>query len=251
MSEVSRRLVLKGLALSLGAPRLAYGFGDSSRVDIAELDLGTGSLFRPNAWKRLLYEVIQTTSVECIARSLPVAPTSPELFEHPFTVFTGDQAFEQPSEKAVEQLSRYLSYGGFLLIDDASGGASSDFDKSVRALIKRLFPTRGLSPLPVDHSLYRSFFLIAKPVGRVDSSPLLEGLTIGNLSPLVYCRNDLSGALERGDDGRHRFSCVPGGERQRREAIKLGVNLVMYSLTANYKKDQAHVTELMRAGRLE
>ena len=251
MSALSRRLLLQGLALSLGLPQFAYGFGDSSKVDLAELDLGVGSVFRPNAWKRLLYEVIQTTSVECIARSVSVVPTSAELFEHPFTAFVGDRGFEQPNEKAVEQLSRYLSYGGFLLIDDATGGASADFDKSVRTLVKRLFPTRGLSPLPVDHSLYRSFFLIAKPVGRVDSSPMLEGLTIGNLSPLVYCRNDLSGALDRGDDGRHRLSCVPGGERQRREAIKLAVNMIMYSLTANYKKDQAHVTELMREGRLE
>jgi hypothetical protein len=251
MTDRSRRFLLKGLAMGLGFPQLAFGFGDSSKVDLAELDLGPGSVFRPNAWKRLLYEVIQTTSVECIARAPTVGPTTPELFEHPFTVFTGDRGFEQPKEKAVEQLSRYLSYGGFLLFDDASGGASDGFDASVRTLVKRLFPTRGLSPLPVDHSLYRSFFLIDRPVGRLQNSPMLEGLVIGNLSPLVYCRNDLSGALDRGDDGRHRFSCVPGGERQRREAIKLGVNLVMYSLTANYKKDQAHVTELMREGRLE
>jgi hypothetical protein len=246
-----RRVFLQGLSLGLLAPRLALAFGDSSKVDLAELNLGEGSSFRPNAWKRLLYEVIQTTSVECIARSEPVDPTSAELFEHPFTVLCGDGRFEPPSEKAVEQLSRYLSYGGFLFIDDTTGGVGSGFDRSVRALVKRLFPTRSLSPVPVDHSLYRSFFLIDRPLGRVDQSPVLEGITIGNLTPLVYTRNDVSGALDRGDDGRHRFSCVPGGEQQRREAIKLGVNLIMYSLTANYKKDQAHVTELMREGRLE
>ena len=68
---------------------------------------------------------------------------------------------------------------------------------------------------------------------------------------MIYCRNDLSGALERGNDGRHRYPAVPGGEWQRREAVKLGINLVLYSLTANYKKDQAHVRELMLQGRLE
>jgi hypothetical protein len=45
--------------------------------------------------------------------------------------------------------------------------------------------------------------------------------------------------------------CVPGGESQRREAIKLGINLVLYALTSNYKKDQAHVRQLMKEGRLE
>ena len=47
------------------------------------------------------------------------------------------------------------------------------------------------------------------------------------------------------------YACVPGGATQRREALKLGINLLMYSLTANYKKDQAHVRQLMKDGRLE
>ena len=38
---------------------------------------------------------------------------------------------------------------------------------------------------------------------------------------------------------------------QRREAIKLGINLIVYALTANYKRDQAHVKQLMTEGRLE
>jgi hypothetical protein len=44
---------------------------------------------------------------------------------------------------------------------------------------------------------------------------------------------------------------LAGGEAQRREAIKLGINLAMYALTSNYKHDIAHVVELMREGRLE
>ena len=250
MKICSRRSVLGGLLGITFVPRLSWAFGDVTRVDIAELELGPESMTRPNAWKRLLYEVIQTTSVECVARSVRVEPTAEELFEHPFSVLLGADGFDRLSDDGVEQLSRYLSYGGFLFIDDVSGSESSDFDDSVRRLVRRVFPTRPLSPLPADHSVFRSFFLIERPLGRVDHFSFLEGVTVGNLSPLVYCRNDLSGALDRGDDGRHRFSCVPGGDRQRREAVKLGLNLIMYSLTANYKRDQAHVQELMREGRL-
>jgi hypothetical protein len=150
----------------------------------------------------------------------------------------------------MERLARYLAYGGFLYIDDITGSDSSPFDQAVRELCERLFPTRSLAPLPSDHSLYRSFFLIRRPVGRVDRFPYLEGVTVGDLTPVVYGRNDLSGALERGPDGRHRAACVPGGEQQRREAVKLGVNLVMYCLTTNYKQDQAHVDELRREKKL-
>ena len=108
-----------------------------------------------------------------------------------------------------------------------------------------------MAPLPGDHSLYRAFFLLDRPVGRVAISEVLEGVTLGPVTPIVYCPNDLSGALHRGEDGRDRFPVVPNGELQRKEAIKLGVNLVMYSLTSNYKHDQAHVLELMRDGKLE
>ncbi len=246
-----RRELLAALAAMSVAPRRAWGFGDATDVDIAEVQFGEGTLSRPNAWKRLLYEVVQTTSVECEPRAVQVSPESPELFAHPFSVVIGDGAFPRLSEAAVEQLSRYLAYGGFLLIDDATGSESNPFDDRVRALVQRLFPTRPLSPLPADHSIYRSFFLIDRPLGRVDTVPYLEGVTVGNLTPLVLMRNDLSGALDRGDDGRAANSVVPGGERQRREAIKLGINLIMYSLTANYKRDQAHVNQLMREGRLE
>jgi len=249
---LSRRTLLSGLgAGALLTPAGAQAFGTPTRVDIAELDLGQGTLSRPNAWKRLLYETIQTTSVECEPASVVVTPSEAALFAHPFTVLIGEDALPEVDDTALEQLSRYLSYGGFLLIDDTTGTDNSPFDDSVRQLVRRLFPTRPLSPLPADHSVYRSFFFVDQPVGRVARSQVLEGVTVGNLTPLMYMRNDLSGALDRRDDGRDAQSVVPGGARQRREALKLGINLILYALTANYKKDQAHVRQLMREGRLE
>lgn len=250
-----RRRDLLALAAASGLlPRRAMGFGESSRVDVCEIDLGPGTLSRPNAWKRLLYEIEQTTSVECEPRSIRIAPDDPALFQHPFSILPGDGGFAAPSEAGLEQLERYLSYGGLLVLDDATAAENGPFDRAARDLAARLFPTRPLVPLPPDHSVYRSFFLLRRPLGRVDRFPFLEGVMVGSTTPwtpLVYVRNDLSGALDRTDDGRPAQPCVPGGESQRREAIKLGINLVLYALTANYKKDQAHVRQLMKEGRLE
>lgn len=245
-----RRSLLSGAAASLVLPKRALGFGESSRVDVCEIDLGRGTLSRPNAWKRLLYEVMGTTSVTCEARTVRLPPEDPAVFEHPFSVIIGDGGFALPSPAGIEQLERYLSYGGFLVIDDASASDGA-FDKSVRDLVARLYPTKPLGPIPSDHSIFRSFFLLKEPLGRVDLYPWLEGVTTDNATPLVYIRNDLSGALDRGPDGRSTFPCVPGGEHQRREALKLGINLVLYALTSNYKQDQAHVRQLMKEGRLE
>lgn len=250
----SRRAVLGGLgaAALVGLPqRRARALGQASHVDIAELMLSRGTLSRPAAWQRLLYEVQQSTSVEVNPSSVQLDPEDPALFEHPFCVLTGDGPLPVLTEGAVQQLVRYLSYGGFLLIDDASGNPDGAFAESVSRLCGRMFPTRPLSPLPGDHSVFRAFFLLDRPLGRVALSDTLDGVTMGPITPLVYCPNDLSGALDRNAAGQDRFPVVPGGSLQRKEAVKLGINLVLYALTSNYKHDQAHVAELMREGRLE
>lgn len=249
--EPTRRALLAGLGAAAAlAPLPALAFGDRSRLDVAEIMLPSGTLSRPEAWRRMLYEVIQTTSVEAHPDAVQVEPEDPALFEHPFSVLIGDGELPPLSDAAIEQLRRYLAYGGFLLLDDATGTAGGAFARSAKRLTERLFPTRPMSPLPGDHSIFRSFFLLDRPLGRVAVSEVLEGITVGPVTPLVLCPNDLSGALHRAEDGRNRFPVVPGGEEQRREALKLGINLVLYSLTSNYKHDQAHVAELMRDGKL-
>ncbi|HEY8259988.1 MAG TPA: hypothetical protein VIG55_02155, partial [Methylosinus sp.] len=55
----------------------------------------------------------------------------------------------------------------------------------------------------------------------------------------------LAGAWAVGPDGRPLYTLTPGGARQRELAIRGGVNLVMYTLTGNYKSDQVHVRDLL------
>jgi hypothetical protein len=235
-------------ASMLGAPP-AWALGDASKVDIVELDL-PGTVSRPQAWKRMLYEIQRVSSVEVVERVPRVAPSDLELFDHPFAVLAGDGGFGELEDEDVAKLARYVTYGGFLFIDDVSGlDERGEFDRSVRRLLGRMFPTRSLVALDSDHSLYRAFFFISAPAGRVMIESHLEGIALDQIAPVVYSRNDLSGALERSASGRHTFPVVPGGETQRREAVKLSVNLMLYALTSNYKKDQAHVNALIEEGR--
>jgi len=255
-----RRDVLAGLsATGLAAagiapgliPRRAWALGDASKVDVVEIALPAGTLSRPEAWRQLLFELVQTTSIEAVDRVVALPPDDLSLFAHPFAALVGDGAFDPLPDDALEQLRRYLTYGGFLVIDDATASRRSEFDRSVRRLCARLFPNKRLHPLQADHSVYRSFFLLERPYGRLDTFDYLEGIQDGEIYPLIYCRNDLSGAMDRRADGRYVNACSPDGEWQRVEAVKLGINLVMYALTSNYKKDQAHVKQLMLEGRLE
>lgn len=251
-----RELLSHILALSVCTPmalhaRVAFALGAQSRFDVGELMLPTGTISRPIAWNHALYELVQSTSIETDGKSFPFSPEDPELYEHPFCVMIGTDAFEPVSQKAIDMLRRYITYGGFILFDDTSGDRNSPFSQSVRRLLKRLFPMKSLVPLRADHSLYRSFFLLEQPLGRLASVDFIEGVDVGKVTPVMLFHNDLSGALDRTDAGENRYPVIPDGEVQRREAVKLIINMIMYALTSNYKHDQAHVKELIEDGRLD
>jgi hypothetical protein len=76
--------------------------------------------------------------------------------------------------------------------------------------------------------------------GRQKVNPYLEGITFDNWTPVIYSQNDLSGAWARDKFGKWINECVPGGEEQRSSAFKLGINIIVYSLTSDYKKDLVH-----------
>jgi hypothetical protein len=175
-----------------------------------------------------------------------IDPTSELLFEQPFVTISGDRWFEPLSDEAVSSLRLYLREGGFLFIDDTTGIDDSDFDTSVRRDLARILPGTRLGPVGRDHAIYRSFFLLRGVSGRILVRQHLEGMWLGDITPVLYSLNDLSGAWWRSADGDYALDVSPGGRRQRTEATKLGINLVLFALTGNYKRDAVHVDTLLK-----
>ena len=66
------------------------------------------------------------------------------------------------------------------------------------------------------------------------------------VSPVIAGSHDWAGAWAVDDQQRPLFPVVPGGERQREIAYRFGVNLVMYTLTGNYKADQVHMPAIIQ-----
>ena len=75
--------------------------------------------------------------------------------------------------------------------------------------------------------------------------PYLEGVWQGDITPVLYSSNDLLGALWRSAGGGYSLEVVPGRERQRGTALRLAINLVLFALTGNYKRDAVHVRALL------
>ena len=138
-----------------------------------------------------------------------------------------------------------------MLIDSAEGSTDGAFDGSVRKLISAIYPSpaKGLEVVPNDHVVYKSFYLLDRPVGRLAIAPAMEAVIRDGRIVAAYVANDLGGAWARDDFGNHDFTCEPGGERQRELAHRMGVNFVMYALCLDYKADQVHVPFIMKRRR--
>jgi hypothetical protein len=103
-----------------------------------------------------------------------------------------------------------------------------------------------LVKLPAKHVVYRSFYLVQRPVGRVQGSDSIEAIEKSGRAAVIYSRHDLGGALERDNVGNYAHDVVPGGPAQREMAQRLAVNIVLYALCLDYKDDQVHAPFIMR-----
>jgi hypothetical protein len=244
-------LLLAGVGTLFVRADRARAVGEQTAVEMRILSYAGGnSTPRPSAVKRLMWEVRQRTSVETKLEPSRVRFSEPSVFEGPLLYFSGDRAFPLFSEAEVQGFRRFVDFGGAVIIDDASPDETG-FDSSVRREIARAFGGQALVRLPNSHVLFRSFYLVQHPVGRVDGPDYLEAVERGGRAAVVYSRHDLGGAYERDNLGNYAHPVAPGAERQREMAFRLGVNLVLYALCLDYKDDQVHAPFIMRrwAGR--
>ncbi len=228
-------------------PYDVFAMGDASKFTFAQLEYSQGNWNpRPNAGKRLMWELMKRTSVEAHIDIVTLRVDNTTIFEYPFLYMAGDAEFPPLSEKEINNLKLYLEFGGTLFIDDSLGKTGFGFDTSVRREIKRLFPDKILEKLPSDHTVFKSFYLLNQAYGRVIEKTYLEGISIGNRTVIIYSQNDLGGAWAKDPLGKWEYEVLPGGETQRAMAFRLGVNIIMYALTGNYKQDQVHLPFILK-----
>jgi len=235
--------IMTSLAVTVGS----FLFAPTASADYSKLTIPIikyrGGDYRPRkeAVRSLMAQLARRTSIEVNREPIEIKLTDPNLYRYPFIYMAGNAGFEAFSSKELRVLRHYLGFGGFLLIDDNSSKIHSEFDASIRNLISQLFPKIPLQKIPGDHSIYRSFYLINRAAGRVILNPFLEGISIKGRTVLAYSTNDLGGAWSRDKLGHWNYDIVAGARAQRQGSIRLGVNIVMYSLTLDYKKDMVHL----------
>jgi hypothetical protein len=191
-----------------------------------------------------------------------------ELAFYPLIYWPIAPGAARPSEAALKRIDTYMKDGGTVLFDTrdavvAPPGPGGDTRSPGMLELRKILSSLDipeLEPVPRDHVLTKTFYLLRDFPGRFNSGQLwVEALPANadedmsgrparggdGVSSIIITSNDLAGAWATRSDGQPMLPMVVGEPRQRELAFRAGVNIVMYTLTGNYKADQVHVPALL------
>ena len=237
--------------------RLAYVITGDAEVDrISKAGLQGLTLF-----------LAQRTALEA-GEPIGLDPARDELAFYPLIYWPIVPSAAKPSREALEHIDAYMKQGGTVLFDtrdavEAPAGAGGETRgpgmQALRAILSSL-DIPELEPVRRDHVLTKTFYLLKDFPGRFSSGQLwVEALPAVNddepvsrparagdgVSSIIITSNDFAGAWAMRQDGQAMLPLVSAEPRQREFAFRAGVNIVMYTLTGNYKADQVHVPALL------
>lgn len=240
---------------SVSKTHLAYIItGNSATDDISKAGL-----------RGLTFALTDKTALEP-GDPIGVDPAKDELNFYPLIYWPIDPDAPMPSPEAIAKVDAYMQQGGTVLFDtrdQLQAGASLDASASPANQRLRLIldgmNVPPLEPVPSDHVLTKSFFIMPDFPGRYEGSPLWVAATAASnaerdrpvrtgdgVSPIMITANDFAGAWAVDEQGNPLLPTVPNDPMQRIYALRGGVNIVMYMLTGNYKSDQVHVPDLLQ-----
>jgi hypothetical protein len=169
-------------------------------------------------------------------------------------------------DATLAKIDTYMKQGGMIIFDTRDFGAGiptgigmgREGGTPLQRLLGRLDIPR-LEPVPEGHVLTKSFYILRTFPGRWDggqmwveaeSAEAVDGdvrkaRRADGVSSILVTPNDLAAAWALDEQNRPMFPTVPGGEAQREMSFRVGVNIVMYALTGNYKADQVHAPALI------
>jgi hypothetical protein len=161
------------------------------------------------------------TNLKTARTFTPVQLGSEELFNSPFSVWSGEGAFRL-SEHERDNLRKYLTCGGFIVA--SPGCSNAEWDTSFRTELKQIFPDLKLERVPMTHQIFSTVYQVPRlTLMHGGTAGLLEGLQINGRLVLVYSREGLN-------DARHAKGCCCCGGDQINEGEMINTNLLAYAL---------------------
>ncbi|MGH1378238.1 MAG: DUF4159 domain-containing protein [Alphaproteobacteria bacterium] len=195
------------------------------------------------------------TSVEPVG-VVGLNPEEDPLAFFPFIYWPISETHNNYSSKAMKRIQYYLDHGGTILFDtrdqnrSVNGTSNTKNSLSLRAITASL-NIPPLAPIPSDHVLGKSFYLLKEYPGQFSSGVLwVEQQSVSgrdNVSSVLIGSNNWAGSWASSYNNRKydRYS-NSYDSKQKEMSLRFGVNLIMYVLTGNYKADQVHIPHILK-----
>jgi hypothetical protein len=190
-----------------------------------------------------------------------IDPEHDELSFFPLLYWPVSAQTPLPTAAAMARLDAYMRRGGSVLFDtrdqlerstsiNVLGGTPAV--EQLRKILASL-DIPPLEPVPVDHVLTKAFYLLNDFPGRYAGGPLWveahgddgSARAGDGVSTIMITSNDFAAAWAIDSGGSFLFPTVPPDRIQREMSFRVGINIVMYTLTGNYKADQVHIPALL------
>ena len=203
---------------------LASAASAQGEVQIARVQYGGGGdWYSGDPLPTLIAFARQHSLLDLAPEPITVELTSDRLFTVPILYLNGHGNVVFTNAEA-GRLRRYLEGGGFLIVNDDYG-----LDQAVRRELAKVFPEQPLQPLPASHPVYRAHYAFPDGLPKIhehDGEPAVGyGLFHeGRLVVFYAHESDLA-------DGWEPAGIHPDPPEAREEALRMGVNLLVYAMT--------------------
>ncbi len=198
---------------------------------------GKWSTDYPDADLNFSYRLQQLTALETDPNGLILELTDERLFDYPwiYIIEPGDMVL---TEEEVNCLRRYLTNGGFLMVDDFWGRREWD---NFYTQIKRVFPEREPVELPLEHEIFQGVYKLSKKPQVPSIHAWQRGYTSesgedasykgifddrGRMMAIICHNTDLGDGWEREGESPEYFR-----EMAEKWSYPLGINIVTYAMT--------------------
>lgn len=161
-----------------------------------------------------------------------------DILFFPFIYWPITDNSEALSEEAQKKVQSYIDGGGVIVFDIQSASAQRSM------ALKRVLGDinlRALERVDEEHTLARTFYLVSDIEGE-NGTPAIwaEQQDMDNpesMSSVVISQRRWAAQWSAND--------VIAGTKEHEQSLRIGVNLIMYGLTGNYKQDPDHNSSVL------
>ena len=177
----------------------------------------------PSSIPNLLNYLTLNTPMSVYPEEFRIKLTDQNLNQFPYLYLTGHGNIGFTNDEIIS-LRSHLINGGFLHVDDNYG-----LDKSFKIELKKLFPNKDLVALPNQHKIFNSYYKFDSGLPKIhehdNKPPQAFGVFNNDRMIILYTyESDLGDGWEDSEVHNNPVSV-------RESALKMGTNIVWYSLT--------------------